>query len=305
MSFKDQLHKLKENWLLILLVVLVLLFSSFSSIISPLSRVSSYGSYDNSYESSSAPSFGKMMAANRISASYSESYYPSPMEESFAPEVTDRKITTTVSLTTQIERGEFSDKNAEVKNFVAVNKGLILSQDEQRYGEGRRTARSASYSIKVPVSGAPALVQQLRNLGEVQSFSENAQDITGAYQNNEIELGVERERLQRYEKMFAEATIIADKIDLNDRIFNQERTIKYLEDSLKNKDAQVQYTTIYFNLQEKASSYIEVVFVKFSELLRNLVESVNGLLSLLFWALPWVVVAGVVWFVVRRLKRRK
>src|SRR3989344_7706840 len=101
MSFKDQLHKLKENWLLILLVVLVLFFSL---VFSPLSRVGSQGSYDsgsydNSY-ASSLPSFGKMMAAQRVSASYSESYYPSPMEESFAPEVTDRKITTTVSLTT-------------------------------------------------------------------------------------------------------------------------------------------------------------------------------------------------------------
>ena len=294
MSFTDQLKKLKENWLLILLVVLALLFSS---IISPLSKVTSFGdSYDQSY-ASSVPSFGTgKMAMQR--ATYIQ-------EENFAPDTTDRKITTTISLTAQIEMGEFADKTADVKKVIAENKGLILSQDENKYGEGRRTTRSASYTLKVPVDKAGSLIASLKYLGEVQSFSENQQDITGVYQNNEIELGVERERLLRYEKMFAEAAIISDKIELNDRIFNQERTIKYLEDALKNKDLQVQYTTIYFNLQEKPSTYIDVVLVKFSDLVRKLVDSMNSLLGLLFWVLPWAVIGAIMWAVVKRVRRRK
>lgn len=293
MSLSDQLKKLKENWLLVALVLVVIFFSALS----PLSRV---GSFDGGYDVSER-GYGPSFASQKIVAS--PSYYP--QEESFAPEVRERKVTTTVSLITEIQRGDFAEATQEVKKLVAENKGLILSQDENKYGEGRRTSRSARYTLKVPVEKAEDLIASLKRIGEVQSFSENQQDITGAYQDNEIELGVEKERLLRYEQMFKEATLIADKIELNDRIFNQERTIKYLEDALKNKDLQVQYTTIYLTVQEKASAYIDVVFVKFSELVSNFVESVNGLLYLLFWIVPWAVVAAVAWVVVKKVKGRK
>jgi predicted nucleic acid-binding Zn-ribbon protein len=141
-------------------------------------------------------------------------------------------------------------------------------------------------------------------LGEVISFNENKDDITGRYTNVELELEVEKERLKRYQEMYDEAKSVEDKLNLNDRIFNQERRIKYLEDSMKNMDTRIDYSTISVSLQEKKSSYVNVVFVKFSQLIRSLVDSINSVLKLVFWILPWALLGIVVWLVVRVIRKR-
>ena len=66
----------------------------------------------------------------------------------------------------------------------------------------------------------------MKEIGEVTSFSENADDITEQFVDLETELVAEKERLARYKQMLSEATLVEDKIQLSDRIFNQERTIK-------------------------------------------------------------------------------
>lgn len=63
--------------------------------------------------------------------------------------------------------------------------------------------------------------------------------------------------------MYKEATSIQDKLTLNDRIFDQERRIKYLTDSINNMDQRIEYSTVYISLTEKKSEYINIVFVKF------------------------------------------
>ena len=142
-------------------------------------------------------------------------------------------------------------------------------------------------------------------IGKVTLFSQNKDDITEQYVNQEIELGVEKQRLLRYQQMYAEATVIVDKIDLNDRIFEQERRVKYLEDALRNADQRVDYSTINVMLMEEQSSYATIVWVKFSNLVRMLVESVNSLLTLLFVVLPYAVVIGIGLFLVRVLRKKK
>ena len=138
----------------------------------------------------------------------------------------------------------------------------------------------------------------------MQSFNENAEDITGQQKDIQVELDAEKDRLVRYQNMLAEATSTSEKIDLSDRIFNQERTIKYLEDALSNVENKVAYSTLYVNINEKQSGYARVVLVKFSELIRRLVESFNSLLSLLFWVLPYAVVVALVWLGVRWVRNR-
>ena len=88
-------------------------------------------------------------------------------------------------------------------------------------------------------------------------------------------------------------------------IFDQERTIKYLEDSLKNIDKQVDYSTIYVTLNEKQSEYANIVFVKFSELVKRFVGSINSLLTLIFVVVPYAVAVAILWVAVRVFRKGK
>ena len=294
MTIKSQLSKIKENWLLLVIVLIVLAFLNFGNI----------GGVGDIYSLAESFGFEKMAAQD---ASYSRGYgiVPPPSYGDFAPDVTDRKITKSSSIGIETETGSFQDAESKLKSIVKSTNSYLLNENVNKYESGWKTYYSGTYQIKVDSRKYNDVLSQLKSIGEVKSFSENAEDITGSYKNLEIELAAEKQRLLRYEEMYKEATLTADKIQLNDRIFDQERTIKYLEDSLKNIDKQVDYSTIYATLNEKQSEYANIVFVKFSELIKRFVASINSLLTLVFAAVPYAVAAAILWFVVRFFRKGK
>jgi hypothetical protein len=289
---KKQLMKLKENWLIIVLVlVLFAFFSGSSSVLNNLTR--SVGNYAQSE-----------MMYDSVSSSKNMAYYPSTTGD-FAPEAEERKIVKTTSMSTEVDRGDFKNSEAKLKNIVISSDSFILSENVNSYGYKRTSYQTGSYQIKVEEGKYDSVIMQLKEIGEIKSFNENAQDVTGSYTNIEINLQVEKERLMRYLDMYAEATEINDKINLNDRIFNQERTIRYLEDSLKNIDKRIEYSTIYLTLTEERSNYANIVVVKFSELIRGLVGSFNNLIQLVFVLIPWAIAVLIIGWIVKLVKRKK
>jgi len=295
MTLKDQLIKLKENWLLIVIVLVVIAFLNIG------------GSNFGNLSSTAMESLGGRTASQGVA--YKNSYGAmSPIgiqQQDFAPEVADRKITKSSSLATDVETGAFKDAESKLKSIIKISGSYLLNENVQKYDSGRKEYYVGSYQIKVDSKKYDDLSSQLKAIGEVKSFNENSQDITASYKNLEIELNVEKERLDRYNKMYSETTLTADKIQLSDRIFDEERTIKYLEDSMKNVNQQVDYSTIYVTLNEKQPKYANIVFVKFSELVKSLVASVNSLLKLIFVVAPYAVAGLIVWFIVRMFRKRE
>jgi len=292
MAFKDQLYKIKENWLLILVIAIAFLALNSGS---PLQSLT---------QSSGGYFAGKMAVAE--SASYDRGYGITPPmpQQDFAPEVSERKITKTSSMANEVKQGSFKDAETKLKSIVSSSNSYLLNENVNKYETGWKTYYNGYYTIKVDTKRYNDVVLQFKLIGEVKSFNENAEDITGSYTSSKIELDAEKQRLERFKKMYDEAALVADKIQLNDRLFDLERRIKYLEDLLKNMDKQVDYSTIYISINEKQSEYAGIVFVKFSELVRNLVSSINSLFNLIFIALPYAVAAGIIWAVARWVKRR-
>ena len=105
--------------------------------------------------------------------------------------------------------------------------------------------------------------------------------------------------------MYKEATLVADKITLNDRIFEQDRTIKYMEEQIANMDKTIEYSTVYFTMAEKQSEYMNVVFVKFSQLVQSLVGSFNAMITLAFVVTPWAAAVTIIAFVMKIAKGKK
>lgn len=290
MGVKEQLLRLKENWLIaVLLLALFFTLSGGSDLITP--------SFDNA-------GYSMTRGVASESAIYQgKSYYPY-QPENFAPGVEERKITTTATLSTEIERGAFEESESKLKGILSSSGSYLLNENAQKYGTERKAYRQGSYQIKVESGKYDSVVFQLKEIGELSSFSQNAEDITGSYTDAEIELQAEKERLARYMSMYDDAKEVADKIELNDRIFDQERRVKYLEDSLENIDQRVDYSAIYFTMSEKQSEYANIAFVKFSELVRNLVGSFNAMTRMVFILAPWTIALLLIAFIWKLLKRR-
>jgi len=290
MSVKEQLLKMKENWLMVVLVLVVVLFLSGGN-----------GIVGDAF--GDLKSFGQSSDRGYGVEAESLSYYPG-VNDGFAPEIEERKIVKSSSLSTEIERGEFSEAEEKLKNIISSSGSFLLNEQVNKNGEGWRASLYGYYSLKVETGKYDSVVSQLKEIGEVQSFNENVLDVTERYDDVEIELGVERERLVRYLEMYDSADEVSDRIELNDRIFNQERTIKYLEDSLENIDSRIDYSSISFSMSEETSSWDNIVFVKLSDLTRSFVSNLNTLLSFVFGVIPWAVVLLIGWFSWKWFKKR-
>ena len=277
---KEQLNKLKENWLLLVLFLVVLFFVSGTS-------GSTFSVGDTAMYGKSAPSMGIAMQDSMV------------FDSGFAPEISDRKIVGTVSMSTEVDRGDFLEKETELKAIITSTNSILLNENVHAYDK----SKSGNYQIKVETSKADAVVTQLKKIGEIQSFNVGKNDITEYYESLETQLSAEKSRLTKFNQMYTQAKDIDDKIVLTNNIFNLERTIKNLEERIQNQDQRVDYTTIYFNLDEEKSGYVHIAVVKFSELVRGLVESFNTLLMLIFVVLPYAIVALVGWFVWRKFKK--
>ena len=286
---KDQLKKIKENWLLVLVVVILLLVPSFMGNIASLPGAMGGGVYDSVAEKGYAP----FVVRNGI--------YPSG---DFAPEIEDKKIIKTANLGIDVEHDAYQSAEQKLLSIVSATDSLLLNQNVNTYEIGRKVSMTGSYELKVDVQKYDTILLQLKEIGKITSLNENANDITGSYKDLSIELEAEKARLERYKSMLEEAETVQEKLDLTDRIFNQERTVKYLEDALKNIDKQVVYATVYVQITEKQSAYANVIFVTFGELVREFVSSISSLVEFLFIILPYAIVAAIIWLVIRAVRKR-
>lgn len=295
MTVKDQVQKVKNNWLLILVpIVLLFLFFGLSGRFSLFSGSSSLAFTDvasSAYERST------------VAEGYAPAPYAGVSAKTSAAPVVDQMIAKTARVETEVERGGFLDAEATLKSVVESSGAVLLEQDVRTYDEG--LARIGAYRIKVDAGRYDALVSQLQMIGELDAFAENAQDVTQAYTDVGAQLENEKERLERYNQMYQDATLVDDKIDISDRIFNQENTIAYLEGALRDVGSQVVYSTIDVTLTEKASGYAELTFVKLSELVQGFVGSLSAVVYLLVISLPWALGVWLVVFVIRKLRRRR
>jgi uncharacterized lipoprotein YehR (DUF1307 family) len=230
-------------------------------------------------------------------------YYP--YSSSFAPDVTTRMLTKSATISNEVKKGTFMANQDQIKNLVKAYDGFLLSENVSKNGEGVSQYYTGYYSVKVETSKYNSFTDGLKGIGKVTSFYETTEDITGTYQDLNIELTTEKAKLARYEEMYKDANDMSDKITLSDSIFNEQRTIEYYEKSLANLDKRVSYSTVSITLNEKQSGYAGITVTTFSSLVRSIVNSLNSLLRLIFVILPYLVAIGIIVLIVKLFRKKK
>ena len=247
--------------------------------------------------------FGIESLSKSMGVAQESMYYDG--DNSFAPEVEDRIKTISSSLSTEIERGYFVEAEGKLKEIIEKSDSYLLNENVRKSEIGFRETRYSSYAIKVDILKYEDVILKLKEIGDVKSFNKNTEDITGQCADLELNLELEKSRLVRYQEMYFSAKDISDKIELNDRIFNQERIVKYLEDRINSLDKKVDYATIYFSMNEEKSGYSNIALIKLSELVKEFVSSVNNLLGLFFVIIPWIIFSGVLFWIYRFIKKKR
>lgn len=287
MDVKNQFKRVKENWLIVVgLIVIILILNNFN-----VSNISN--PYTNSFEKGEFQiGYGEEVAS-----------YRAP-DMDFAPDVEERIVTKTVSASLEIERGDFDMISSSLKNHISKAEGIIINENINSYGEGITKRKIGYYSIRVPENKYDSFILKAKSLGEIESFNENSEDITGDYIKLEDRIKLEKQRLERYEGLFESAKTTEEKISLTDRIFNQERTIKYLEDSLKNQNLRIEYINVYLTLNEEESKFVNISIAGLGEIIRSFVNSLNKLIILIVWVIPWIIIFFIGKYLFKVIKKK-
>lgn len=287
MGFKEQLAKITDNWLLIVLFVFGFFMVFFVMAGGgSLTRMASTASYSSSMD--------------RMAYSPESNYggnYPSN-SNSLMPEIVNRIIIKTASMSTTVK--DWDKSESDLKSYIKSNDAILTTENvNAAYGK----YMNGYYTINVPTDKYDALITQLKSIGDVQSFNENANDITGSYVKLQDIIVAEKARLNSYEKLYNSSNNVDEKIKLMDRIYNQKNTISGLEYQLANQNERIDYSQISFTMQEKRPTHANVVFASLADLWSSFKQSLNVMLYLIAYTLPFILLWLLIWVVIKIAKR--
>ena len=224
----------------------------------------------------------------------------------------DQKIIYTGTL--NLETTDF-DSAAQALTALADTLGGYL--ESSTVGNGGRSYRWAEYTVRVPSAQFQSFLDQAGGLAHVTWQNTDLQNITETYYDTEGRLKTQQIKLERLQKLLAQAENMEDIITIESAISETEWNIEDLSGTLRHYDALVDFATITVSLQEVYKySDTEELPENFgdrlgSALSRGWHSFVDGMADFAvalaynwMWIILWVVIIAAAVAVVRRVRRR-
>ncbi len=224
------------------------------------------------------------------------------------------------NLSMRLEVEDVSGTVDDIRGLVSAAGGAIIdlqvSTDDwgpvYRY-EGTLadgTALSAYMTIRVPVGGADTFATDIRSLGEVLREGEGESDVTQQH----IDLSARLRNLEAQEEQlrsfFERADDVEDLLAIQRELGQVRGEIESLQDRVDYLEDQASMATITVELVEPKKvvrpsgtdwGFVDAITTG----VRALVSMINGIIIVLFGALPLIVIGLVTFFIVRSAVRRK
>ena len=223
----------------------------------------------------------------------------------------DQKIIYTGTL--NLETTDF-DSAAQALTTLADTLGGYL--ESSTVGNGGRSYRWAEYTVRVPADRFQSFLDQAGGLAHVTWQNTDLQNITETYYDTEGRLKTQQIKLERLQKLLAQAENMEDIITIESAISDTELEIERLTGTLRQYDALVDYATVHLSLQEvyqlsnveePATSFASRMGAAFASGWRGFVGALESLAVALAYGWVWLLLLAAVGTVAGRLlwKRRR
>ncbi len=238
---------------------------------------------------------------------------PSP-DDTIKPSDTNLPNTNTIERKI-IKRAQISIK---VDDFLKA----VDSIEEMVKSEGGFIADSSSYksdlgnisgkiTIRVSPDNFETLIKKLDTLGDVKSKSISGEDITKKYYDLELRLGTKNEMAKRLLELLRTRTNnVKDLLEVERELGRVREEIESIKGTLRYYDNLLGLSTITLSLEEPVPvSPAGNIWEPFKEMLRDALEllamSIRSLILFLVAILPWLILAAIIFVIVRKIVRNK
>lgn len=240
----------------------------------------------------------------------------SPMEPSKAPSadyVSGESIDTYVDMTEKIiysanmniESTEFDASLQAVEKLLVdfggfiSNSNITGSSSYDKDGNLYLVNRYAYYTLRIPALRFEEFLNSVGSLGNITNKSQNADNITAKFYDNEARKSSLETQEQRLLELLAQAKDINDIIVLESKLSDVRYEIESIESRLRNWQSQVDYSIVNITIREVAKytphtpvqrSFGERISLAIGGSLENFIDGFQDFVIDLIYSLPGLII---------------
>ena len=215
------------------------------------------------------------------------------------------RVVRTASVDLEVGEGELNKTINDATDVVPQAKGLYVGSSTS-VPEGEPA--SGQVTFRVPVDAFEPVLRQLKELGTYRGEKSSTEDVTNQYVDLNGQLAAWRAQERVYLRLLDRAKSVADVIAVQNQLQQVQSNIERLQGQLNHLEDQSSFSTIVLQLTEPGAG--GPAPQPTGRLARAWATAVNGLgvmaaavLVAVVWLTPLVILAGLVLFGVRALRR--
>jgi len=213
----------------------------------------------------------------------------------------DRKVIKTAYI--KLEVSDFDAAASEVER-LAYEAGGYISESNSYVTPSNH--RRGTITIRVPESSFGSIIQEIRKLGKVVSYSSSGRDVTEEYIDLEARLRNLRRQEERLLEILDRAESVEDVLEVERELGRVRGEIERLEGRLRYLNNRVEFATITVELLEPEpiaqSLGLRSVI---SDAVKGLVTVTRALIVAIGYLLPIAAVAAVLFALLRRVRKKR
>jgi len=216
-----------------------------------------------------------------------------------------QKLIYTAELALEVDNARLSVEAAD--SLAVASGGLVADSRITQNADGKETA---TVRLRIPSQRLDEVLVQLRQLGAVRHEVLYTEDVTKDYADMETRLAVKEETGARLRHLLtSQAGNLADVLAVERELGRVTEEIELLKGERRYYDERIAYSTVTLTLVEPGALPSAGAGTPIAEALSHALEvlstSVAWLIYLVVFMAPWVVVAGLGWWVLRRVRSRR
>lgn len=198
-------------------------------------------------------------------------------------------------------------KAAQAADSIATRYGATIG--DTRVSQETDDRRVAQLTIRVPAEHMGEVLVALRKLGDVKEETTSAQDVTREYTDLTTRLAVKEQEVGRLRAMLdARTAKLADVLEVERELTRAVTELEQMKGEQRYYDSQIARSTITVTFIEPAPTRGSQLGAPVAEAIHDslgvLGRSLSAVVYVIAFALPWLLVALLVWYVRARWRAR-
>lgn len=273
--------------------------------ISPRGKASSGSGGLASLPSDQAKASPPARSLGYVAASPAPSSGPLAAEQTLESMNAVRRRIRTGELTIEVK--SFEKAAEEVGRIAESHGGYLVTSEASRDDEDHR---EGTLTIRVAADRFSEAFSAIKSLGTVQSEKIGTEDVSKAYTDLQSRLQIKRQTEGRLRDILRTQTgKLSEVLEVERELGRVTEEIESMEGQRRYYDQQVALSTITVRLGEPAAMLKKGVGAPLTRALREALDVFMISLGIIVYAtsflIPWLLIATVLWFLVRIIRRRR